>query len=193
MHTTRCSGHISPAMQTTPATHVPVMHAPLPHMSPVMHAHLPHTLPPPRTPYHASPGMYAPQPQTPHTTHALRLRTEWQTGIKTSPCYITLLRVVKIFVIIVKCLEPAAFCVKDQDVSAVPVRHLWETGSLNWLQFMLQWFIRVPESIRVFLKLYENVNIAIFVFTAWKPKKKIQWQNVTPSRNRTRASHSLWF
>ena len=24
-------------------------------------------------------------------------------------------------------------------------KHMWETGSLNWAQFMLQWFIRFPE------------------------------------------------
>ena len=24
-------------------------------------------------------------------------------------------------------------------------RHMWETGSLNWAQFMLKWFIRFPE------------------------------------------------
>ena len=29
--------------------------------------------------------------------------------------------------------------------SSVPARHMWETGSLNWAQFMLQWFIRLPE------------------------------------------------
>ena len=27
--------------------------------------------------------------------------------------------------------------------TTVPARHMWET--LNWLQFMLQWFIRFPE------------------------------------------------
>ena len=25
------------------------------------------------------------------------------------------------------------------------LRYMWETGSLNWTQFMLQWFIRFPE------------------------------------------------
>ena len=38
---------------------------------------------------------------------------------------------------------------------------------------------------------HRNANIGIFVFTAWK--QKIQWQNVTPSGNRTQASHNLWF
>ena len=39
-------------------------------------------------------------------------------------------------------LKLATSCVRDQDVAA---RHIWETGSLNWAQFMLQWFIRFPE------------------------------------------------
>ena len=39
----------------------------------------------------------------------------------------------------------AASCVRDQDATTVPARHVWETGSLNYAQFMLQWFIRFPE------------------------------------------------
>ena len=38
-------------------------------------------------------------------------------------------------------------------------------------------------------KIGNNANIGIRGFTMWK---KIQWQNVTPSGNRTQASHSLW-
>ena len=53
--------------------------------------------------------------------------------------------VTKIFVITVKRLEPATPCVRNQDATTVPSRHMWETGSLNWAQFMLQWFIRFPE------------------------------------------------
>ena len=53
--------------------------------------------------------------------------------------------VTKIFVITVKGLELAIFCVRDQVATTVPARHVWETGSLNWAQFMLQWFIRFPE------------------------------------------------
>ena len=39
-------------------------------------------------------------------------------------------------------------------------------------------------------KIDNNANIGIREFTTWK---KIQWQNVTPSGNRTRATRSLWF
>ena len=38
--------------------------------------------------------------------------------------------------------HPATSCVRDQDATTSPVRHMWETISLNWAQFMLQWFIR---------------------------------------------------
>ena len=44
-----------------------------------------------------------------------------------------------------KGLEPATSCVQDQDTTAVPARHMWETGSLNWAQFMLQWLIIFPK------------------------------------------------
>ena len=53
--------------------------------------------------------------------------------------------VTKIFVITVKGLKPATSCVRDQNATTAPARHMWETGSLNWAQFMLQWFIRFPE------------------------------------------------
>ena len=51
----------------------------------------------------------------------------------------------KIILITVKGLEPATSCVRDQDATTVPGRHMWETGSSNWSQFMLQWFISFPE------------------------------------------------
>ena len=51
----------------------------------------------------------------------------------------------KIFVITVKGLEPVIFCGRVQDATIVSTRHMWDEGSLNWLQFMLQWFIRFPE------------------------------------------------
>ena len=41
--------------------------------------------------------------------------------------------------------HPATSCVRDQDVTTSPARHVWEIGSLNWAEFMLQWFIRFPE------------------------------------------------
>ena len=41
--------------------------------------------------------------------------------------------------------HPATSCVRDQDATTAPARYMWETGSLNWAQFILQWFIRFPE------------------------------------------------
>ena len=41
--------------------------------------------------------------------------------------------------------KPATFCVRDQDSTTVPARFMWETGSLNWAQFIFQWFIRFSE------------------------------------------------
>ena len=51
----------------------------------------------------------------------------------------------KIFVITVKGFQPATTSVRDQNATTAPARHAWKTGSLNWGQFMLQWFIRFPE------------------------------------------------
>ena len=51
----------------------------------------------------------------------------------------------KIFVITLKGLEPATSCVRDQDATTAPVRHIWEKGSLNWPQFMRGRFIRLTE------------------------------------------------
>ena len=48
-------------------------------------------------------------------------------------------------IITVKGLEPATSCVREQDVTTVPSRHMWETGSLNWSWFMIQRFIKFPE------------------------------------------------
>ena len=39
----------------------------------------------------------------------------------------------------------ATSCVRDQDATTAPARHRWETGSLNWAQYMLQSFIRSPK------------------------------------------------
>ena len=41
--------------------------------------------------------------------------------------------------------HPATSCVRDQHATTVPARHMWEIGSLNWAQFMLQWFISFSE------------------------------------------------
>ena len=47
--------------------------------------------------------------------------------------------VTKKIVVTVKGLEPVTSCERDQDAYTVP------KISLNWTQFMLQWFIRFPE------------------------------------------------
>ena len=39
----------------------------------------------------------------------------------------------------------ATSCVRDQHATTTPARHMWEIGSLNWAQFMLQWFISFSE------------------------------------------------
>ena len=44
-----------------------------------------------------------------------------------------------------KGLEPVTSCVRGQDATTATARHMWEAGSLNWAQFMLQWFMRFPE------------------------------------------------
>ena len=41
--------------------------------------------------------------------------------------------------------HPVTSCVRDQDATTLPARHMWEIGSLNWAQFMLQWFISFSE------------------------------------------------
>ena len=51
----------------------------------------------------------------------------------------------KKIVIILKVLEPATSCVRDQDVTTAPARHMWEIGTLKWVPFMLQWFIWFRE------------------------------------------------
>ena len=43
-----------------------------------------------------------------------------------------------------KGLEPTMSCVRYQDAITIPARQ-WKTGSFNWAQFMLQWFIRSHE------------------------------------------------
>ena len=46
----------------------------------------------------------------------------------------------KIFVVIR--VRTITSYVRDNGATTVPARHMWETGSLNWVQFVLQWFIR---------------------------------------------------
>ena len=44
-----------------------------------------------------------------------------------------------------KGFKPVTFSVRDLDATREPARQRWLTGFLNWLQFMLQWFIRFLE------------------------------------------------
>ena len=39
----------------------------------------------------------------------------------------------------------ATSCVRDKHATTVPARHMWDIGSLNWAQCMLQWFISFSE------------------------------------------------
>ena len=41
--------------------------------------------------------------------------------------------------------EPATSCIWDQGAITAPARHMCDTGSLNWFQFVFQWLIRFPE------------------------------------------------
>ena len=43
----------------------------------------------------------------------------------------------------VQTCHPATSCVRDHDATTAPARHMWETGSLNWALFILQWFIKI--------------------------------------------------
>ena len=44
-------------------------------------------------------------------------------------------------------LEPTTTCDRDQDATTVLARNREQTGSLNWAQFMPQWFIRFLNSL----------------------------------------------
>ena len=54
------------------------------------------------------------------------------------------INVVKNYLKRARTCHSATSCVRDQDATAVPARHTWETGSLNWTQFMLHWCIIFP-------------------------------------------------
>ena len=56
-------------------------------------------------------------------------------------------------VIAVKGLVPATSWVRDQDATTAPARYMWEKGSLNQAQFMLQWLSISLNSVKVLLHL----------------------------------------
>ena len=45
----------------------------------------------------------------------------------------------------VKELEPSTSRVQDRGATTAPAGHMWETGSVNLAQLMLQWFTRILE------------------------------------------------
>ena len=63
----------------------------------------------------------------------------------------------------------ASSCVRDHDATSSPARHVWEIGSLNWHQFMLQWFIRIPVPFR------ENSNMYWHYCQLCLITKKLDW------------------
>ena len=67
------------------------------------------------------------------------VKTHWRFFLNVSVN--SAISVTKIFVIAVQRFEPVTSCVRDQVATTVPTRNLWETWSLNWSQFMLQWFL----------------------------------------------------
>ena len=80
--------------------------------------------------------------------------------------------VTKISVIRVKGLEPATSCTRDQDATTTPARHMWETASidLNWLKFMIQWFISG----------HEFAEFSEFLFHIGKTPMAYQFTRITP-------------
>ena len=88
--------------------------------------------------------------------------------------------VTKIFVISVKGFEPPTSCVRDQHAITVPARHMWETVSLNWPQFMLLWFrFRFPEFTEFSFHLWKT-SLVYFVV----PLIPLFWTSEEPA---------LWF
>ena len=69
--------------------------------------------------------------------------------------------------------HPATSCVRNQDATTMPVKHMWETESLNWLQFMLQWFLRVPEF----------AEFAEFLFHIGKTRLLWRWRSISINVN----------
>ena len=51
----------------------------------------------------------------------------------------------KIYYVSKRLFEPATSLWCNWIANTATARHRWQRGSLNWTQFMLQWFIRFPE------------------------------------------------
>ena len=91
--------------------------------------------------------------------------------------------VTKIFGITVKGLELAITCVRDQQATTAPARHMLETGSWNRFQFMLQWFIRFPELAEFTEFLF---HLGKLQWTAWFNRKDHLWSEWIPI-------HKQWY
>ena len=66
------------------------------------------------------------------------VNSKWHTWIFPKCFHWVQQSVTKIFVTAIKVFEPAISCVRDQDVTTVPARHMCRS------KYLLQWFIRLP-------------------------------------------------
>ena len=88
-----------------------------------------------------------------------------------------------------KGFEPATSCVSDQGAATGSARHTWETGPLNWLQFMLQWFIiflGFTEFTKYLSHLGKNPNVfteknLVLWYDHWKSYSEITCSSFTSS------------
>ena len=79
--------------------------------------------------------------------------------------------------------HPATSCVRDQDATTVPARYMLETGSLNWLQFMVQWFTSFPEfaEFSEFLFHLGKTPLCQWVISAVRTIIEIFWESLSTS------------
>ena len=106
--------------------------------------------------------------------------------------------VTKIFVTI-KGPEPATSWVWNQDATTAPARHMWDTESLNWSQFMFQWFMRFPEFAEIseipfpifhFLRFIKNRRVG--EIEKWKSIFKETWSSPDNSSSLGKSRWKLW-
>ena len=70
----------------------------------------------------------------------------------------------------------ATSCVKDQRATTAPARHMWKIGSLNWAQFMLQWFISFSEFSESSAPFSKNSNVTLFEIVRIFEKRHGCWK-----------------
>ena len=73
--------------------------------------------------------------------------------------------------------HPTTSHIRNRDATTAPARHIWETGSLNWAQCMLQWFISFPEFAEFSDFLFYLRKTLMFYFDALK----LQWCRMCPN------------